>query len=78
MPIVYFNPEKVQAKKLEAISENDIKSAFSNPNIQVFDNAGKMEAFLLTQSWKNKNLLMMSSGNFGGIDIKQLSEKILA
>ena len=78
IPIVYFNPEKVQAKKLEAISENDIKSAFSNPNIQVFDNAGKMEAFLLTQSWKNKNLLMMSSGNFGGIDIKQLSEKILA
>ncbi len=77
-PLVYFNPEKVQAKKLEAISEHDIKSAFSNPNIQVFDNAGKLEAFLLTQSWKNKNLLMMSSGNFGGIDIQQLSEKILA
>lgn len=77
-PVVYINPEKVHAKKLEAISEADIKSAFANPAIQVFSDAGKMEAFLLSQSWKNKNLLMMSSGNFGGVDINRLSEKILA
>lgn len=77
-PVVYINPEKVHAKKLEAISEADIKSAFANPAIQVFSDAGKMEAFLLSQSWKNKNLLMMSSGNFGGVNINRLSEKILA
>jgi UDP-N-acetylmuramate: L-alanyl-gamma-D-glutamyl-meso-diaminopimelate ligase len=75
-PVVYFNPEKVQAKKLEAISEADIKSAFSNPNIRVFDDARKLEEFLLTQSWKNKNLLMMSSGNFGGLDLSKLAEKL--
>lgn len=77
-PIVYFNPEKVQAKKLDPVSEEDIKSAFSNPDILVFDHPDKMKAFLLSQSWHNKNLLMMSSGNFGGIDIRELSEKILS
>lgn len=76
-PVVYINPEKVHTKKLEAISEADIQSAFANPAIQVFTDAGKMEAFLLSQSWKNKNLLMMSSGNFGGLDMNRLSEKIL-
>jgi UDP-N-acetylmuramate: L-alanyl-gamma-D-glutamyl-meso-diaminopimelate ligase len=76
--LVYFNPEKVQAKKLEALSSSDIQSAFAKKDIEVFDNAGKMEAFLLSQKWKNKNLLMMSSGNFGGINLTQLSEKILA
>lgn len=77
VPVVYYNPEKVKAKKLEPLAESDIKSAFANQNIRVFDNSEKLEHFLLEQSWKNKNLLMMSSGNFGGIDIGKLSEKII-
>lgn len=76
--VVYYNPEKIKAKKLEPLMEADIKSAFANPEIKVFDNSQHLEHFLLTQSWKNKNLLMMSSGNFGGIDIHQLSEKLLS
>ncbi|HEY0654673.1 MAG TPA: Mur ligase family protein [Chryseosolibacter sp.] len=78
IPVVYFNPEKVKAKKLEQLSESDIKSAFTNPNIRVFDDAHKLQSFILEQNWKNKNLLMMSSGNFGGIDIGKLAEKIVA
>ncbi|MBT1703439.1 UDP-N-acetylmuramate--L-alanine ligase [Chryseosolibacter indicus] len=77
-PIVYFNPEKVKAKKLEPLSTDDIKSAFANKNIQVFDNTEQLTGYLTAQSWKNKNLLMMSSGNFGGIDLKNLAEKINA
>jgi UDP-N-acetylmuramate: L-alanyl-gamma-D-glutamyl-meso-diaminopimelate ligase len=77
VPIVYFNPDKVKAKNLEPLSATDIQQAFSSPGIVVFDDAKKLQQFLSTQSWKNKNLLMMSSGNFGGIDIKELSEKVL-
>jgi UDP-N-acetylmuramate: L-alanyl-gamma-D-glutamyl-meso-diaminopimelate ligase len=75
--IVYFNPAKLQAKKLEPLSAADIHSAFANPDIHVFDDAAKMESFLTSQQWQNKNLLMMSSGNFGGLDITRLSEKIV-
>jgi UDP-N-acetylmuramate: L-alanyl-gamma-D-glutamyl-meso-diaminopimelate ligase len=75
-PIVYFNPEKVAAKKLEALSDQEIKSAFANPSLTVFSDAKELEQYLQRQSWKNKNLLMMSSGNFGGIDIKALSETL--
>jgi UDP-N-acetylmuramate: L-alanyl-gamma-D-glutamyl-meso-diaminopimelate ligase len=78
LPIVYFNPEKVKAKNLEPITESDIRNAFANQAITVFDDSKKLEALLLQQSWKNKNLLMMSSGNFGGIDLKSLSEKIVS
>jgi UDP-N-acetylmuramate: L-alanyl-gamma-D-glutamyl-meso-diaminopimelate ligase len=78
MPVVYFNPEKMAAKKLESLSENDIKTAFANPSLTVFDDAAKLQQFLKGQNWKNKNLLMMSSGNFGGIDIKNLSDSLLS
>lgn len=76
IPVVYFNPDKVKAKKLDPISESDIKSAFANQSIRVFDNSEALQKFILEQNWKNKNLLMMSSGAFGGIDINKLSEKI--
>jgi UDP-N-acetylmuramate: L-alanyl-gamma-D-glutamyl-meso-diaminopimelate ligase len=78
IPVVYYNPEKVKAKKLEPLTESDIKNAFANPQVKVFDDARQLENFLLEQTWKNKNLLMMSSGNFGGLDLTQLSGKILS
>ncbi|RAV97829.1 UDP-N-acetylmuramate--L-alanine ligase [Pseudochryseolinea flava] len=77
-PIVYFNPEKVKEKNLEALSETDVKAAFANPSLIVFTDAAKLKDFLLQQSWKNKNLLLMSSGNFGGLNLIELSEKIVS
>lgn len=78
IPVVYFNPEKVKAKKLEPLSENDIRAAFASPGLTVFDDRAKLEKFLEGQSWKNKNLLMMSSGNFGGINLPSLAQKLLS
>lgn len=77
IPIVYFNPEKVKDKNLPPITAEDIKNSFANNNIQVFTEAEALETFLKQQLWKNKNLLMMSSGNFGGLDLPALAEKIL-
>jgi UDP-N-acetylmuramate: L-alanyl-gamma-D-glutamyl-meso-diaminopimelate ligase len=74
---VYFNPEKVKAKNLE-LTAADIKAAFGNSSLQVFDTPQQLESFLTSQTWKDKNLLMMSSGNFGGLNINTLADKILA
>lgn len=76
--IVYFNPEKLKAKQLDTLTESDIKHAFANPSLQVFNNSEQLENFLTSQNWKNKNLLMMSSGDFGGLSVKALADKILA
>ncbi len=77
IPVVYFNPEKMKAKNMEMLSAAEIRNAFNNQDILVFEDASKLEDFLLQQSWKNKNLLMMSSGNFGGININALADKII-
>lgn len=78
LQIVYYNPEKMKGRNLEPLVESDIKESFNNPGIVVFDNAGKLEEFLGRQSLRNKDLLMMSSGNFGGLDLSKLSEKLLS
>jgi UDP-N-acetylmuramate: L-alanyl-gamma-D-glutamyl-meso-diaminopimelate ligase len=76
--IVYYNPEKVKQKGLEAINESDIKKAFGDNDILVFDNSDKLQEHLSTQNWSHKNLLMMSSGNFNGIELNALGAKLQA
>jgi UDP-N-acetylmuramate: L-alanyl-gamma-D-glutamyl-meso-diaminopimelate ligase len=61
---------------MEPLTEDDIKKAFASPALLFFNEIKKLEDFLLQQTWKNKNLLLMSSGNFGGLDITSLAQKI--
>lgn len=76
IPIVFYSPETIAQKKLEPISEADIKKAFDNPRLQVFTKPDELEKFLLSQNWKNTNLLLMSSGHFQGMDVRNLALSI--
>lgn len=76
-PIVYYNPEIIAHKNLEPISKTEVKAAFNQNDLMVFDDIGELENFLLQQDWQGKNLLMMSSGNYHNLSIKVLSDAIL-
>ncbi len=73
--IVYFNLETIKHKKLEEITEDDVKHAFGGVN--VFTSSIEMVSFLKSKSWDNTNLLMMSSGNFNGVDFKGFGDEII-
>jgi len=76
--IVYYNPQTIEHKRLEPISEEEIRLAFKRDDVKVFTNSGELAEFLKSLKWENANLLMMSSGTFGDTDLKKLSEEILA
>ncbi|MCB2207861.1 MAG: peptidoglycan synthetase [Bacteroidetes bacterium] len=70
---VYYNPHTVEMKKLERISPNDIKKAFGRADLEVFTNSDEMIEWLKNTSVSKNVFLMMSSGNFNGINFKQLN-----
>lgn len=72
-PVIYFNPKTIAHKKLEPITAEDIKQGFNEPRLQVFDDSQALLEFLKSQDWSNKNLLMMSSGTFNGLDFRALT-----
>lgn len=74
--VVYHNPEVSRHKKLEPLDDTFIKEAFNQNDLRIFTNYKELEEFLRTMTWDNKNLLMMSSGTFGGIDLQDLGETI--
>jgi len=75
--IVYFNPHTLKHKQLADISAEQIKQAFAREDLEVFTDSELLVQRLLKESWINKNLLLMSSGNFGGVDYNELVDKII-
>jgi UDP-N-acetylmuramate: L-alanyl-gamma-D-glutamyl-meso-diaminopimelate ligase len=77
LSIVYYNPHTLEHKRLENLSEAEVQKAFNNPKLQVFTDSQALFRFLLQQNWQMKNLLLMSSGNFNGTDLKALAAQVL-
>ncbi len=72
LAIIYYSPKTIKHKKLEAISKNEVIAAFNSSNIEVITDSSNLLEKLNGISWENKNLLLMSSGNFGGLDLKKI------
>ena len=70
--IVYFSHEAISHKKLKPITKKQVLTAFDREDLLVFTDIKKLQNYLKTLTWKNKNLLMMSSGNFNGIHLEKL------
>lgn len=74
--LVYFNPEVVKHKKLEPITIEMVKAGFASP-VHVSCDTQEVMQFIENELKPNTVLLMMSSGNFDGINYEQFGEKLL-
>jgi UDP-N-acetylmuramate: L-alanyl-gamma-D-glutamyl-meso-diaminopimelate ligase len=73
--IVYFSPDVVENKKLDSITTDQVSEGFGG-NVCVLTDTNDVIAFLRAQNWSNAVLLMMSSGNFDGIDYDKLGDEL--
>lgn len=73
---VYFSQHALQLKKLPPLDPEEVKKAFGG-NVEVFTDSATMVAKVKAMEWQRANLLMMSSGNFDGIDFNQLADEVL-
>ena len=76
-PIVYFSPKTIEHKRMEMLTEEELKAAFQNPRLQVYTDSGKLQQHLTSRSWQNANLLLMSSGTYNNIDLEALKTAVL-
>ena len=74
---VYFNPKAIEHKNLTPITPGQVLEAFGDKNIKVFTSSKLLMQKLRRITYKNGNLLMMSSGNFDGIDLKAFAMEAL-
>ncbi len=70
--LVYFSPEAVEHKKLDSLSSEQIFKAFQRKDLKIFTSSQEFQEFLKTQDLNHSALLLMSSGNYGGLDFEDV------
>lgn len=75
--VVYFNPEVIKHKKLNPITIEQVKESFQNKNLTVLTDQKELIDFISSINFKNKNLLLMSSGNFSGINLQNFALELI-
>ena len=70
--VVFYSPHAVEIKKLEAVTHEQIANAFERDDLIIYTNPADFKDFLFSQNFDNKSLLLMSSGNYGGLDFDEV------
>lgn len=70
--VVFYSPHALEIKKLEVITKEQIATAFKRDDLTIYTDPDKFKQFLFNQEFKNKALLLMSSGDYGGLDFDQV------
>jgi len=72
--VVFYSPHAVQIKKLEEVTHEQIATAFEREDLIICTNPADFKDFLFSQNFDNKSLLLMSSGNYGGLDFDEVTK----
>jgi len=67
--IIFYLPESVAIKKLKEVTPEQISEAFERKDLKIYTNAQSFKDFVFSQDYDNSVLLLMSSGNYGGLDL---------
>lgn len=76
--IIFIHSETFFHKKMQPYEESFVRSTIKRPDLIYFDQPQKLKEYLEQQELTETNLLLMSSGNFGGLDLTALTEKVLS
>jgi len=74
---VYYNPEVIQHKHLKNIDPEQVKLAFGGKNLIVFTDSEALQVKLRELNYDNSALLLMTSGNFSGVNLIDFANELL-
>ncbi|MDO6674874.1 Mur ligase family protein [Tenacibaculum sp. 1_MG-2023] len=70
--VVFYSPHAVKIKQLEEVSEAQIAKAFERDDLIIYTKPEEFKEFLFNENLENTALLLMSSGNYGGLDFDEV------
>ena len=74
--VVFYSPDAVKIKQLNEVSYEQISKAFNRNDLIIFTNPSEFKDFLFAQNYDNSALLLMSSGNYGGLNFEEVKNLI--
>ncbi len=70
--VVFYSPDAVKIKQLEEVTYDQIAQSFQREDLIIYTNPADFKNFLFSQDFDNSALLLMSSGNYGGLNFDEV------
>jgi UDP-N-acetylmuramate: L-alanyl-gamma-D-glutamyl-meso-diaminopimelate ligase len=75
--VVFYSPDAVKIKQLEEVTYEQISESFQREDLIIYTNPIEFKEFLFAQNFDNSALLLMSSGNYGGLDFEEVKNLMI-
>ena len=75
--VLFYLPDTARHKKLPDLTIAQVKEAFGKDDLIIINSTADLKKYLEQMEWEGKNLLFMSSGNYGGIDIDKYGRGLI-
>ena len=70
--VVFYSPHAVKIKQLDAVTKEQIAHAFDRDDLIIYTDPEDFKAFIFSLDLNNKAIILMSSGNYGGLDFEEV------
>jgi UDP-N-acetylmuramate: L-alanyl-gamma-D-glutamyl-meso-diaminopimelate ligase len=70
--VVFYSPHAVKIKQLDAVTKEQIAHAFDRDDLIIYTDPEDFKAFIFSLNLNNKAIILMSSGNYGGLDFEEV------
>ncbi len=76
--VVFYSPDAVKTKRLEEVTYQQIEQAFKRKNLIIYTNPEEFQNFLRSLNFNEEKiaLLLMSSGNYGGLNFDEVKTMV--
>jgi UDP-N-acetylmuramate: L-alanyl-gamma-D-glutamyl-meso-diaminopimelate ligase len=74
--IVFYSNHALELKRMPALPKEKVMAGFNKKNLLVMNDKNELWQWLQDQSYANANLLLMSSGNYDGLDMNTFADRI--
>jgi UDP-N-acetylmuramate: L-alanyl-gamma-D-glutamyl-meso-diaminopimelate ligase len=74
--VVFYSPDAVKIKQLEEVTYEQIAQSFNRKDLIIYTNPKDFKDYLFHLNLENSALLLMSSGNYGGLNFDEVKELI--
>ncbi|HEY4965204.1 MAG TPA: Mur ligase family protein [Puia sp.] len=76
--VVFYSAHALELKRMPPLDPDHVQSGFATKGLIVINSAYELSLWLRSQTYVKTNVLLMSSGNYDGLDITTFANEIIA
>jgi len=73
---VFYSSHALQLKNMPPLPKEAVQAGFGGDNLQVFNSRQELEQWFMDRDYRDSVVLLMSSGNYDGMDVDALARRI--